>query len=133
MDNIDFVLFIILMFATSEFAIQMQMSTLSQWVKDTTGLKQPYSKKLQALCNPILYRRLFSWWFWLLSPLLLIIILAFNLHRFVSNLVDCSYCTSFWLATAVNYFVLNQTLPMAMLLAPIALIGVALLDKLHSY
>jgi hypothetical protein len=130
MNELNIFLFLLTSLSVGEFAIQMQISELSQWVKETTGLQQPY--RLSGLSNIWFWFRLFGKWFWVLSPLLLIIIGFFYFHKFVSSLIDCSYCTSFWLATAVNFFYFKLPLPEALLFAPIALVFVAILDRIHS-
>jgi len=124
--------FIILAICVAEFAIQMQLSMLSQWVKGVLGLRQPYDSKLEVLCSVRFWIKFIGNWSIVLSPFILLVLAVFNFHKFVSFLVDCSYCTSFWLMTAVNFFYLKQDISTSLLLAPLALVMVVVLDKLHS-
>jgi len=131
LENISIFWYLIVNLALAEFAMQMQISELASWVKGKTGLIQPY--KLSGLSSYSFWHMLVGKWFAVLSPLLLVIVGFFNIHRFLSRLVDCPWCTSFWFALAVNLFYFHMPIMDSFLLAPVALVFVTLLDKLHTW
>ena len=126
--TIEFVLFILIGLSLAEFAIQIVISELSHWIKGAMLLRQPYNKKLDAFCNPILWRKLFNKAWFIASP----IIFLTRIHRFISELLSCPWCIGFWLMLSANLFYFKMDLITALLLAPICLVWVTILDKLHS-
>jgi hypothetical protein len=124
--------YIILSASVAEFAMQMQLSVLATKVKGLLYLDQPHNSKLDILSNQLFWYKLLGIWFILLAPLILFIIFFFHFYKFLVELVNCPYCSCFWLSTAVNYFYFNENIITAMLFAPVSLIFVAILNKLHS-
>jgi len=131
MADFSYILFILVSLSLAEFAIQMQVSELSQWVKGKTALNQPY--KLNSLNKCYFWNMLFGKYWLVLSPLSLMLVAFFKIHFFISRLVDCPWCTAFWLALAVNLLFFHMPLAEALLLAPFALVWVTILDKLHTW
>lgn len=127
------ILFIILQVSMAELAIQFQLSTLAAWVKGIFKLQQPYPGNFVTLSKVYFWNRFFGSWCYLLYPLSLLIVAFFTLHRFISEMVNCPWCASFWMATAVSHFFLNMPLIDSLLLAPFALVAVTILDKLHTW
>lgn len=123
--------FILLSISTAEFGIQVTISDLSTKLKGLTALEQPY--KLNSLCRFIFWRKLLGKTFLVLSPLVLALVIFFNIHRFFSEMFDCPFCCSFWIALFTNHFYLNLDWITALLLAPITLVFVAILDKIHTH
>lgn len=129
----DFVFYILCYFALAELMLQCQISELSQWIKDKIALNQPYNRKLQTLSVIPFWRKLLGKWFWVLSPLSLLIILGFNIHRFFASLVNCPYCLGFWVGLFTNHYYLKFDWITSIIFAPMVLIGVVILDKLHTH
>lgn len=128
MDNIDIIYFFLLMLSAAEFSIQIVISTLSEWVKGKFALTQPYNKRLSVFGTKMFWFKLFKYGWFLGIPFIFLI----KIHQFFSAMLDCPYCTVFHLAWLANFFILGMTLSQSFLLAPIALVFVAILDKIHS-
>jgi len=122
--DFNIIYWIILMISMAELAIQIVVSELSYKVKDILGMHIP-NKRLDALCS-------YQFWAYFIGYIAFIPQVAFIVYRFFIQLLNCPYCTGFWLGLGVNLFVLNMLLPQALLLAPICLVFVAVLDKIHS-
>ena len=131
-DSINLITFILLQLSIAELSIQLQISTLSMWIKDILGLQHPYSKKSEVLATPIFWFKLFGNYALILSPLIVVITTAFNIHKFVSSLVNCPYCSGFHIAWMVNLFYFGMDITTSLLFAPLCLVMVVVLDKLHS-
>lgn len=129
MIKLDIILYIILSICMAELAIQIVTSELSEWFKDKLFLQQPY--KLNPLTGYTFWFQLFGGYAVGLVPIIIVLMAFFTIHRFVSSLIACSFCTSFWLNTACCYFVLNQNILAALILAPLALVFVAVLNRIH--
>lgn len=134
MDNyslIDYFFLFVVWLSLSEFAIQVVISELSYWIKDKIALTQPYNKKLETLSLIPFWRKLLGKWFWVLSPLSFLILIGFNIHKFFASLLNCPYCSCFWMSVITNHFYFNMPVLESFLLAPVALVMVAILNKLH--
>lgn len=123
--------FILLSISTAEFGIQVTISDLSTKLKGLTALEQPY--KLNSLCRFIFWRKLLGKTFLVLSPLVLALVIFFNIHRFFSEMLACPYCQTYHYSWLTSYFILNMPILQALLLAPIALVMVAVLDRIHTH
>ena len=131
MMEIDIILLLLIALSCAEFSIQCVVSEASQWLKDKTALNQPY--RLSSLSRFNFWFRLLRGWFWVLSPLVIILVVLANVHRFISSLTACPWCLAMWLAVAVNYFFLGLPIISAVIFAPLALVFVTIFDKLHSW
>ena len=131
MIGVSILTLVLLMICVGEFSIQVVISDLSQWLKEKTALSQPYT--LSKLSSFKFWISLLGVWFWVLFPLVLVLVILANTHRFISNLVACPWCIAFYLAFLVNFFYLKTDVITAILLAPLALVFVTILDKIHSW
>jgi len=125
---LEFVFFSIISISLAELAIQITISDLAHWMKGAILLNQPYHKKLDAVCNLAFWRKLFNKAWIIATP---IIFLA-CIHRFFSQLLACPWCTGFWLMFFTNHFYLKQDIITALILAPMCLVWVTILDRLHT-
>jgi len=125
--------FFIVMLSVAMMAIQVVSSTLSLKIKRLLGVNLPY--RYSALSNIYFYTK------WLnlgvdatilLSIPLLLVTTFFKIHRFIAELFGCPYCIGFWISLAVNYYYFNFALITSLLYAPLALVFVAILDKIMS-
>lgn len=114
----------------AEFSIQVVISELSEWIKGKTALSQPY--KLGSLSKFAFWNLLFGSYWQVLSPLSLILVALFSIHSFLSRLLACPWCTCFWLSTASNLFLFKMPLIESLILAPVGLVFVTILDRLHT-
>jgi len=128
MDGLDYILLVFLSISLAELSIQIVISDLSHWVKGAILLNQPYNEKLNALCTRTFWQKLFNKAWIIASP---IVFLA-RIHRFFSELLACPWCTGFWLMFFTNYFYLKQDIITALILAPMCLVWVTILDRLHT-
>ena len=131
MIELDIILLVLVAISVAEFSIQVVISELSQWLKDKTALSQPY--QLSSLGKFRFWFSLLRGWFWVLSPLVLVLVVLANCHRFISSLTACPWCLAFWLAIAANYFFLGLPIITAVILAPLTLAFVTILNKIHSW
>lgn len=122
------VFFNIVWLSLGELAIQIAISDLSQMVKGAMLLQQPYHKKLDALCTLVFWRKLFGKGWWIASP----IILLTRLHRFFSEMLACPFCLGFHLAWLTNWLYLDLNITTSIILAPVVLVYVVILDRLHT-
>lgn len=127
MDNIDIVFYIFIWLSLAEFAIQVTISELATWIKGTLLLNQPYHSKLATFANPIFWRKLLGNW-WLIA---LPFIFLFRIHRFFSEMLSCPYCQVFHYAWLTNWLYLDLSIITSIILAPICLVFVAILDRIH--
>jgi hypothetical protein len=49
----------------------------------------------------------------LLLPFILVLILLAQIHRLVFKLLQCPYCTAFWVGAILSTFILFQSIPAA--------------------
>lgn len=129
MAEINIGIWALVMLALAEFSIQMQVSDLSEWVKQVLWLSHSQRSKIEALCRYKFWRKLLGKAALATIPIWLL----FNIHKFISNLVGCPWCSCFWLALTANFFYFEMSLLESLLLAPVALVLVTILDKLHSW
>lgn len=129
----DYILLIILSFSVGAFAIQLAYaSTLSDSIKRILGLEQPYKlRKLQYISN---WKKIIQnkFVFYCLFPILILFIIVIALHKLISGMVNCAYCSSFWLMLIVNISIMGLELPLSIALAPLSLVSVAIIEKIMS-
>lgn len=125
--------FLILIFVSAVLAIQIaEESTLALKVKKFLFLSQPYNKKLLAFMRFKTWRRIVGTAFYFLLPLILVFVVALRLHFFISELLDCPMCTSTWIFGLLLFFLTSETLFYSILFAPLAIIGVYILNRLRQ-
>ena len=124
--------FVLLMFVSAVVAMQMAyQSTLALRVKQLFLLSQPYSKTLLSLSRFKTWRRMIGTAFYFLLPLILVIVVLLRLHLFLSELLDCSMCSSTWILGLLLYFFTTETIIYCILFAPLAIVGVYILNRLR--
>jgi len=106
--------------------IQCTISTLSEWVKQVLWLSLDRRKKIEVMSTTVFWKKL-------TGRRLALVTIPFKLWIYISHMVECPYCLGFWGGLALNYFYFKLPVLESLLLAPFVLIGVAILDKLHSY
>ena len=127
MVEFNIVFFILLAISAAEFSIQTVISDLSYMVKGAMLLRQPYNKKLKAVSSVGFWRKLFGYAWVIATPIILLV----KIHEFISEMLDCPFCIGFHFGWLINYFVLDMPILQALLLAPIVLVFVGILDRLH--
>jgi hypothetical protein len=124
---VGFIFFIIIFSLISGvLATQIAESTLILRVKQFLYLDQPYSKKLFALGKFKTWWSLLPRFFIILLPLisvLILVILVIKLHHFISELLDCPYCTSFHIMWLLCYFYMGTPIILSLLLGCLGIIG----------
>jgi hypothetical protein len=129
---LNLVIFLIIALSLGEFAMQIVISDLACWIKGKIAFTLPYDKRLNTISRFSFWRKLLGNWFWMLSPLSFLIIIGINIHKFIANLFGCPWCICWWLMLTVNYFYLKLDIITALILAPIGLVMVTILDRLHT-
>jgi hypothetical protein len=125
-------LFILLLAAASIWSIQIAgESTLALQVKSFLRLTQPYNKKLSAFSQFKFWRKLIGTAFYILFPLVLIIVLALKFHHFLSELFDCPYCTSTWIFFFLQLLLTSETILYCIIFAPLAIIGCYIIERIR--
>ena len=128
--NIEFLLLLIV---SSVIGIQIaEESSLAVRIKAFLNLSQPYSKRLLSYGKFIFYRRLLGTASFILLPLVFLAILGFRLHNLISELLDCSQCTSFWVFALLLHFYLSYNTIETLIYAPLSIMGVYLIRKLKE-
>lgn len=130
---VAFYYMIILGLISAVLAIQVtQESTLILRVKQWLRLVQPYPKSWLALS------KFSTWWiliprlFVILLPLIAIMIVLLRVHHFLSELLDCQYCTSFHIMWMLCFFVVGLSIIPSLVLAPLGILGVYLIEALRK-
>jgi len=122
--------FFVIGLSMAELAIQIATSDLSDMIKGAMLLNQPYNKKLQTLSYIPFWRKFLGKRLWLIATPFIFLI---KIHKFFSEMLLCPYCTGFHLAWIVNWLYLDLDIITALLLAPITLVFVAILDRIHTH
>lgn len=107
-------------------------SVLALRVKQWLFLSQPYPKTLLA------FSRFKTWWqlmpriFFILLPLILILVLVLRCHHFISEILDCKYCQSTYYMGLLLYFLLELPLVYSVLIAPLPILSIYLIEKIRK-
>ncbi|MFW6242807.1 MAG: hypothetical protein ACOC2W_01475 [bacterium] len=128
--EIGIIQLIITVLSLAMLAIQVSYSDLSSSVKKFLGLDIPYRYK--ALTNIYFWVRFFGLkTSHLLSPIVLLLLVFFKVHKFISEMLSCPYCVSYHMGWTTFYFYYNMTLFQSVILyAPLVLVGVAIIDRI---
>ena len=126
----NLVLVLILSLSVGGFAYEAAYSDLAAAVKRLFAIEQPF--KYNALTYYKTWKRAIGNYAVALFPFILLIgILPRLIHSWLYKLTSCPYCMSVWMMFAVCFFALNLGWLMSLLFAPLALISVAVIDKLR--
>lgn len=130
------IVFLLILLVSAVLSIQIaDESTLALDVKRFFGLQSPFNEYNKTFKH---LGRLRTWWkmvgsiFWILFPVFAVIVLIFRVHRFISNLLECSRCTSVWIFGLLLYFVYGLIWWQAVLFAPLSIIGVYVIEKIRE-
>ena len=132
MDNFgffDFVFYILVCLSLGELAIQTVISELSSKIMGAMLLQQPYNKRLQTLSVIPFWRKLLGKIWVIATPIIILI----KIHKFFSEMFSCPWCVGFHYAWLTNWLYLDMDIITSIILAPIVLVFVTILDKLHTY
>ena len=126
----NLVLVLILSLSVGGFAYEAAYSDLAAAVKRLFAIEQPF--KYNALTyykfwSEFLGKNTAKFFALLILPLILFRVI----HSWIYKLVSCPYCMSIYMMFAVCFFALNLGWLMSLLFAPLALISVAVIDKLR--
>ena len=127
--DLNWILFVFLSLSMAELAIQIVTSELSSWIMGQLRLTIPYNRKLDVLGKVKFWRSLLKYGWFFAIPIIFLI----KIHEFFAHMLSCPFCTSFHLAWISYVFILNIPILYALLFAPITLVFVALLDRIHTH
>lgn len=123
--------FLIVSISVAAFSIQVVISSLADKVKNLFGLNQTH--RYMPLLNISAWTQIIGLkWSMILSPFILLVVAALNVHKFISEMVQCPFCISIWLMLAVNLLYFNLPVINSILYAPFVLVFVTLLDSIMS-
>lgn len=124
----EFVFYIFIWISLAELAFQTVISELASKITGAMLLQQPYHSKLQTLSFIPFWRKLLGKWWIIATPVILLI----KIHKFFSEMLSCPYCIGFHYAWLVNWLYLDMDIITSIILAPIVLVFVSILDRIHS-
>lgn len=126
MIDLDYILLIFISLSLAELAIQITISELAHYIKGILFLNP--SNKLDMLCKKNVWQKLLGKAWTIAIPL----IFMFNINKFFSKMLACPYCIGFHLGWISYWLILGMPIFQSLLFAPLVLVGVAILDKIHS-
>lgn len=126
----DWMLFLSLTIAVAGFSYEAAHGTLANFLKSLFCLDQ------RIKYNPIFYYKFWkqllgSHALWLL-PFILVLVTARLTHSWLYSLFSCPYCQSVWYMFAINFWVMELSLLLSLTLAPVAILFVAVIDRLRT-
>ena len=110
---------------------EIQESVLALKVKRLLFISQPYPKHLLTLGKFSTWRKLLGTVFYVLMPLCLVFVVLQRFHHFMSELLDCSICSTFHINWILLYFVAGFPLGYSLLLAPLGILGVYIINRIR--
>lgn len=126
-------LFVLFLLVAAVLGIQVsEESSIALKVKQVLFLSQPYSKNLLAFMRFKTWRRILGTAFFLLMPLIFILVVLMRLHFFVSELLDCPMCSATWIFGILLFFLTPTTLFYSILFAPLSIIAVYILNRIRA-
>jgi len=125
---LEFIWFSLIGLSLAEMAMQVVISDLAYKIKGAILLNQPYHEKLKTLSVIPFWRKLLKHWWFIAIPFIFLI----KIHKFISELLSCPWCIAFHLSWVTNWLYFDMPIFEALLLAPIALVFVTILDRLHT-
>ena len=131
MELVCFIL--IIYFCGAVLAIQIAESVLSYKIKRVLGLHLP-NKNIKNCSNPKIWYKVFNHkiGFYLTLPITSLIMLGAFIHQFISDLINCPICTSYWIGVLLGLFI-GFTAPQSLVLAFVPVGMVMVLKSLKQY
>lgn len=125
--------FVSLSFVSAILGIQMaKESTLALSIKQLLYLQQPYNKKLELLGKVKTWWQLTGKFSIILLPFYFIIVILLRCHHFLSELLECSRCTSVWINFILLYFLLKLPITEALVFAPLSILAVYITEMIQA-
>lgn len=119
---------ILILIGLASLSIEIVDSTLSNKIKKFFCLT-PNNTIVDVLSSFKVYRGITGKWFIVLLPLWLPVILFFNFHKLLIELLDCPFCVSFHLGWTFFYFYLNTDVFISILAGSLAVLITKIIDK----
>jgi hypothetical protein len=131
----NLILFLCLLFISAILGIQIATeSTLALTIKRFLYLLQPYNQKLLTISKVSFWWRVADKFFFILLPLVLVFTLMLRLHHFLSDLLDCQYCTSTWVFAILLFFYFPDfRIVDCIIFAPLAILGVYIIERIKAW
>jgi hypothetical protein len=125
-------LLILLLISSAALSVQIvEESTLSLVVRGWLKML-PYPRSLRALSRFSTWWRITGKFSLILLPFYFVLLAIVNLHLFLSEMLQCSRCTSFHVAWLLLYTVGDYSLIYSLVIAPCAIVLVYVLDILRK-
>ncbi len=121
-----YLIFIIL--ACGVLGYEIVNSDLSYIVKEMLWLDK-YHPQIELLSKYNTYSKLLNKAVYLLFPLVALIITFFTMHQILYKMLQCQYCTSFWVGI-IGGIVFGLTWKITLIVALLSMFGCAMYSKL---
>ena len=123
-------MYLLVIISVAGFCYEVAYGKLATWIKSLLYLDQP--AKYGALTYHKTWRLALGNFSIALSPFIFIFGIAPRLiHQFLYSLLSCPYCISVWIMFAINFWVMDMGLTMSIITAPVAILPIAIIDRLR--
>lgn len=130
---VELLILIFLSIIVAIWSIQIASeSVLALRIKNFFRLTQPYPRSLDVFCHFKTWRRLIGTAFYLLMPLVFLIVVLLRLHRFISEILECPYCQSTWYMGFTLYFLIGLPLVWSIFLAPLPILSIYIIERIRK-
>jgi len=123
------IIYLLVVIAVAAWSYEIAYSDLSTGVKRILGL-------LDKNYHPLLYistwQRALGKAYLVLLPFITVLVLLRLTHEYVSELLMCPFCISFWLMWAVNLWVFGMPVLPSIILSTLAIPIIAIIDRLRN-
>lgn len=123
------IVYLFIVMSVAGFSYELAYGTLSENIKKLVRLEQPL--KYHALTYMKTWKLAVGNIYLILTPVLILIVLARLLHMFLYKLLNCPYCSSVWVLFAINLWILNMSMETSIILSCTAIPIIALIDRLR--
>ncbi len=90
------------------------------------------NKNLDVYSTTDVYQKHLGWLVYPLIPIIAIVIVLTNLRKVIASLLECPFCTSFWVGIIVSFFVLSYPITSTVLVGLLSMAGCAVYNRLRS-
>ena len=125
---VELIIFIILLFGLSMLAIESVESELAIRIKTFFKLT-PDNATVCAMSKWGFYKRVLGWGIYPLFPIVILMLLFFKLISFLTKLIDCPYCLSFWYGSLFAFLYLGTDVFISIIIGGLTVLITHIIDK----
>ena len=124
---------LLIIFSSAIFGIQIaEDSLLALKVKNMLGLVQPYPIHLKTLGKFSAWKKMIGTAFYLVLPLIFVLVILFRLHALFSELLDCKYCTTYHISWLLLYLTQGFSLMYSLLYGTLGILAVYIIERIRK-